>query len=466
MSLGLTLRNSPTPSLDDDTAVVLPRSESKDVRVRKRLSFYFPSKESKVALEALNGYTESSPHTSPRPWNSPRTGYSTARALFEGQDLHHLIKRKKSQWEFINQSISEEGARELKLHLTSKFCHVKLLKFTNCSMEKEFITALAAGLKENQTVQTLILEGCVFDAETAGLFRKSFESGCYSLRKLEFLNVSIKKEALEDLVAGIVSQNNLVFRMTEDEMSGLDTPFTLQNFKQILDQLTEKLGLSNEGALFSVNELMESFQKALDLNLSMKEQVIDLLERKVGLRFLTFEGCRLSHIHGEQLGKLLARSTKITSLNLIGNLLGSGILNSVKPDGDAVHAIAKGLAQNVHLNDLSLASNGLSEADWSILEEVVVGRGDKAPKNTSCSINVTNNGLEKLPRHKRLINYGSSPRERERSFSTSTTMPMSQRIFQASRSHSKITRTQSEEITHSPRDEDHLFQAKSGSSLL
>lgn len=359
----------------------------------KRLSLHIRSK----GQEILSPNSETtSPIHSPRKWNAPKKEYRTPQSTFSKGDFDIISHQKKLEWDFINVTFPDDVGVLLSRHLAAPTAHVTVLNFINCSIDKVFISHLMNGLIENRSVHTLVFEGCQIEKEAGFYIRQGLEKGCYSLKRLEFVNSFLFKEALEQIVQGLISQNDLVRKIYQ-----VYQVKECISFESLAKNLLDHFRINPN---FSLNDFI------CVLNSPNIESLLDLLESKVGITTLRLEGCRLSGEHLQHLKTLLEGSKKINSLNLIGNTLGAGDI--VGKASKSIKALVEALEKNQHLTLLDLTSNLLRQADWKLLEKVIIGTIKEPSKNTTCTVNVSNNSLESCPYYKRLINYGGSPRIR------------------------------------------------------
>lgn len=362
---------------------------------------------------------------SPRPWNTPRGSYIGKRTEFSAEDVGTLTQMGKNEWIFMNYSFTPEAAKALKDHLRSPVSHVQSIKFVNCALDPKFMKEFCKGVRDSKSISSLQIEGCVLSKRIGFYIRRALEKGAYGLRSLNFINVTIPTETLNEIVKGIVSQNDLVQRVIAEKLS------EDRDISTLFLRVCQHLGVNVDAFQLTFNDVIKIFTKdATSIGISKTDCFEKLLDGKVGVQALCLEGCRMGTTHGKPIADLIARSTRLKELNLQGNSLGSSknILKARTPrdrvlrrheslaaPSDAIVSIAHALEANKTLTNLILSSNKVSASDWRIfydlLSEVIIeDRVVHAPRNDTVVINLTNNQLEKQLRHTRLILAGSSPR--------------------------------------------------------
>lgn len=403
---------------DDDSASMgmSPTASSTDIKVQGASIVIPPLAIKENVTDPVDNVV-----MSPRPWNTPRGSYIGKRSDFTDEDVKTLTQMGKTEWVFLNYSFTPEAAKAIKEYLRSPVSRVQTIKFVNCTLDPTFMKEFCKGLKDSKSLSTLQMEGCVLSKKITYYVRKALENGAFGLRYLNFINVTISSETLNELVKGIVAQNTIVRRIIEEELSkGKD-------LSTLFQRVCQPLGINMDAYQLTFHDLIKVFnQDGID-KIDCFEK---LLEGKVGIQTLCLEGCRLGSSHGKPIADLIAGSTRLKELNLQGNSLGSSknILKAQNPKdrlirkqhplgpSDAIVSIAQALEKNHSLTNLILSSNRVSGSDWKILynviTEVVVDGGKvvSSPRNQSVVINLTNNQLEEQLRHSRLILVGSSPR--------------------------------------------------------
>jgi hypothetical protein len=417
---------------ESSTVIVMPEMESKSDRKARRASLQIP----RLPFHEKGCLNPQMDVSTPRLWNNPGIDYIKEKSIFGIEDFRSLVAMSKLEWIFLDYAFSIEAAHELKKYLISEQCRIHSIKFVNCAVGPQFFKELTEGLQQSRSVKFLHFEGCVLSKTIAGYLKQALSSGCHALRTLHFINVSMSPEALEEVADGIIAQNSLITSVINEER--VKDPM----LSSLLTRVCQRCGIYLDALQLTFNDLLRLFS-----NSSMMDslQIIQsLLEDKTGLRELSLEGCRLDDKHAQALGELIAKSTRLKSLNLLGNQLGSGKrfvvgmtpLDSLRVQhlrqspSQSIAAIVEGLTHNTTLINLILSSNKLSIHDWKALYQVVEESKSRADfiehVNSTVTINVTGNDLEKQSHHHRLIVIGSSPR----SMSCPKNLPGTPRLIQ------------------------------------
>lgn len=335
---------------------------------------------------------------SPRRCNGCNINYIGDRTKITEEDIKLLKNSGKSQWIFKGNTFSPDAGKSLREYLCSPSSVVRSIKFVDCTLDPHFMKMFCVGEDDpeisveegnSKSLLSLHFEGCILSKEIGGYVRKVLEKGIYGVRSLTFVNSTLPPEALDEIVKGIVSQNNLVFPLIEKKSS---------------KQPPEERGPVEK---------------------------------------LCMEGCELGAFHGEKIAYLIEKSEYLKCLHLHRNHFGAGKKSfhtrlsgsCLSPPSPTINSFVNALGKSKGLTLLNLASNQIAESDCTIFYELIGRPKEKQKvsaspseqvqkpkkqkqqlisiKNEVVTINLTNNGLDGLKEiftHERLIIAGNSPR--------------------------------------------------------